>query len=248
LANRSDVLWWQDSSIYDAAESMGISLELVTDAALGNADALAEVTRQAKAWRDAQTGSRQDLEGYDNTLDKLLGGIERVNGEYENGVKISEQKTEADGKVVDSTGEVTDAISEQEEASKELIDALQGVIDAYEGLAHGSMGVAEAHDKALDSINKMKDAADEEKASITGVNDESIKFRDSLRDVEQAHYDSATSIIENGGTLADARKEWQSGREEVVTMRHAKGMDIEKAREWADKNLGSAKAVERALA
>lgn len=162
----------------------------------------------------------------------------------------------------DATGEVTDKLKEQEDASKKLVDALQGVIDAYEGLAHGGMDVGAAHDKALDSINKMKEAAENatketehgtevieaERVTIEGVNSASVKFRDSMRDVEQAHYDSAKAIAENGGSIVDATAEWQRGRDAVIDMLKAKGLDEAAARTWADKNLGSAKDVELGLA
>lgn len=248
LANRSSWMFGSDESIYDVAEKFGIGLNLVKDAALGSKDALAEVNKQIDAYDASAAGasiSAADLEGYSN---KLRDGISRVNGELETGIDIQKQKTEADGDAKDSTVEVTEAVRQQEQASKELIDALQGVVDAYEGLAHGSMGVAEAHDKALDAINKMTDAAKEEGIALDGTNKESVKFRDSLRDVEKSHYDSAKAIIENGGTLAEARAEWDAGREAVIKMLVAKGQDEAAARTWAEKNLGSAQDVQLALA
>ncbi|WP_047220006.1 hypothetical protein, partial [Delftia lacustris] len=73
------------------------------------------------------------------------------------------------------------------------------------------------------------------------------RFRDSLREVETAHRDSAEAIIHNGGTLEEAQVAWDSGRESVIKMLEAKGMDREEAIRWADQNLGSAAEVKGSI-
>jgi hypothetical protein len=92
-----------------------------------------------------------------------------------------------------------------------------------------------------------KDATDAEKASLDGTNDASIKLRDSMRQVEQSHRDSADAIIQNTGDLQAAQAEWQKGRDAVVKMRIAKGEDADAANAWADQNLGSASEVKAQL-
>lgn len=237
-----------DDGAIDDANKLGISLELVADAALGVDGAYEQLRNQVAASQKDFNGSQQEMIALHWAGERLIASAGKQNDALEAGKKKAKDAAKANGDLTDSTDEVSDAFREQEQASKELQDALKAVLDVYEALAHGQMSVAESHDKALDSINKLKEAAKEEGVVLDGTNKQSIKFRDSMRDVEQSHYASAKAIVENGGTLADARKEWSAGRDAVIKMLEAKGLDEAAAKAWADKNLSSAKDVELALA
>lgn len=139
-------------------------------------------------------------------------------------------------------------MAEMEMASSEASEALESVIQALEGVARGALDLGEAKDSALSAINSMRDAAEAEGSALDGTNDASIRFRDSIRAVEQAHRDSAQAILENGGTLEEAQGAWAAGRQAVIDMIAAKTGDIAAATAWADANLGSAGEVSGALA
>ncbi|MBD8012657.1 tape measure protein [Microbacterium sp. Re1] len=248
LTNRSSVMWWQDTSIADAAENLGISLNVVFDAVKNGGDAMTELERQLDAKQAAFKGTADEAEQFALKVDKVRGGVQRMSGELGDATEMARQQAEMSGEQTDASGQVSEAFAEQEQASKELQDALQGVVTAYEEMAHGQMDVAKSHDSALSAINSLTEATKNEEAAIDGTNDASIKLRDSLRDVEQKSYDSATAIVQNTGDMAAARAEWDAGREAVIAQLKAKGMDEAAARAWADKNLGSAKDVELALA
>ena len=146
-----------------------------------------------------------------------------------------------------ATGAAAGDLSDMEAAASEAAGALDEVVQALLDVAGGAMSVSEANDNALSSINAMTEAAKGEGASLSGTNDASIRLRDSIREVETAHRDSAVAILENGGTLDDATKKWGAGREAVIKMLVAKGMDRAEAVRWADQNLGSASQVSAAM-
>jgi TP901 family phage tail tape measure protein len=147
----------------------------------------------------------------------------------------------------DATGEATQATSELEAATQEAVGELDDMKRALDEVAGKAMDMAAAHDDALGAINALADAAAAEGASLNGTNDASIRFRDSIREVEQAHRDSAEAILANGGTLEQAQGEWQAGRDKVIEMRVAMGESREEAVAWADQNLGSSAQVVGAL-
>lgn len=146
-----------------------------------------------------------------------------------------------------ATGEATQATTELEAATQEAVGELDDMRRALDEVAGKAMDMAAAHDDALGSINALVDASKAEGVSLDGTNDASIRFRDSIRSVEQAHRDSADAILANGGTLEDARAEWQRGRDKVIEMRVAMGQSREEAIRWADQNLGSSAQVVGAL-
>lgn len=145
----------------------------------------------------------------------------------------------AQGESEDTSQVAEDGITDVGGAADEAAQQLDDMRTALDDVARSSMDMGAAHDEALSSINDLKKAAEEEGVTLNGVDDASIGFRDSLRDVEQAHRDSALAILENGGTLEEARGEWEKGRQAVIDMLVAKGLDRDEAAKWADANLGA---------
>lgn len=166
-------------------------------------------------------------------------GTEAENAQALLNLALGEGETAADANA--------DATARLEQATADAVGELDDMKTLLEDLAGAQMSAAEAHDRALSSVNALAEAATAEGATLLGTNDASIRLRDSIRDVELAHRDSAAAILENGGTLKDAQAEWQRGRDQVVNMRVAMGESREEAIKWADQNLGSAEAVEQAL-
>lgn len=146
-----------------------------------------------------------------------------------------------------ATVDAATATGELEAAAADAVGELDDMRQALDEVAGAALTMAGAHDDALGAINTLRSAAEAEGVSLDGVDEASIRFRDSMRDVEQAHRDSAAAIIENGGTLEDAQAEWNAGRDAVLEMLQAKGLDIEQAKVWADQNMGSAADVVVAL-
>jgi TP901 family phage tail tape measure protein len=143
--------------------------------------------------------------------------------------------------------EASDSIDVMASAASNADDNLSGMKDALSSVNDAAMTMSGAVDAAIGSLNDMAKAAEAEGASVDGSNDASIAFRDSIRDVEQAHKDAAEAILNNGGTLDEAKGKYYEGRDAVIEMLKAKGLDQKAAEDWADKNLGSAKDVEGAL-
>jgi TP901 family phage tail tape measure protein len=140
-----------------------------------------------------------------------------------------------------------DAIAAIAEEADEAEDNLSAMEEALRGVAAAALEMGDAKDAALGAINSLNEAAKAEGVTLDGVDDASIALRDSMREVEQSHRDAADAILKNGGTLQDARTEWERGREAVIQMRESMGESREEAILWADQNMGSASDVENAL-
>ncbi|WP_417556167.1 phage tail tape measure protein [Microbacterium sp.] len=151
------------------------------------------------------------------------------------------------GRLPGPTDEAAEALDKVQQEADEAAKALDGTAQALDDVAGKALAMGDAKDRALSALNAMAEAAKGEKVSLDGTNDASIKLRDSMREVEQSHRDSADAIIQNTGDLQAAQAEWQKGRDAVVKMRIAKGEDAATARAWADQNLGSASEVKAQL-
>lgn len=208
---------------------------------------LADAQKRFRDYAD-QIGATDDetrvlLDGMGDYKQTLIGLIEMSGGVADETTIMKWALGEA------GTGmDVASAAAAAAEAEyAELTDALDGAVRALGDIAYAAMEAGDQIDRAQSAVNRLGDAAKAEDASLYGLDDASIRLRDSMRDVETSHRDAADAILANGGTLEEATATWWAGRDAVIAMRVAKGEDEEAARAWADKNLGSAGEVEQAL-
>lgn len=239
LAMKDSFLWMDRGSAVENAKKLGISLEEVTKAVTGTADEYEAFKTKVD---DAYAAAGKTLDaGY--AMEQLKNKVSDLRGAQELQAAQAGQVEEATDSMTGSVDAAAVANEELEQATKDANEVLDAMSAALDEIAGTAMSMSEAQDKAISSINGLKEAADAEGVTFDGTNEASIKFRDSIRDVEAAHRDSAEAIIKNGGTLADAEKEWQKGRDAVISMLEAKGMDRAEAVRWADQQLGSAAEV-----
>jgi TP901 family phage tail tape measure protein len=149
------------------------------------------------------------------------------------------------GDATESAAGSTAGLSDAAEIANNNLEDMKG---ALEGIGKTAMDMSEAVDNAQGALNDMAEAAKADGVAIDGTNDSSLKFRDSIREVEQSHRNAAQAIIDNGGTFEDARNEWQRGRDAIIDQIAAMTGSRDEAVRWADQNLGSASQVVQGLA
>lgn len=239
LAMKDSFLWMDRGSAVENAKKLGLSLDDVTKAVTGTA---AEYEAFKEKVDDAYAAAGKTLDaGY--AMEQLKNKVTDLRGAQDLAADQSADTAAANESLSGSFEDAADATADLEQQTKLATDALNAAKTALDAVGGAAISMGEAKDAALSSINALTEAALAEGAALEGTDAASIKFRDSIRDVEQAHLDSAEAIINNGGTLADAQSEWEKGREAVINMIAAKTGDREEAVRWADQQLGSASAV-----
>lgn len=163
----------EQSGAIDKAKQLGISLETLVDAYLGDADAIAEVNAATK---DATT-FKTDLE---KTSAALAG--------------VSDEEAEA------ARG-VTDAIREGNESTDEAIVKNRDRAAAGLEAAGADAAMADAADIATMEIEEQVSAVEELISSLDDMVSTIFAARDAEVDYEQAVDDATAAIEENGETL-----------------------------------------------
>lgn len=239
LAMKDSFLWMDRGSAVENAKKLGLSLDDVTKAVTGTA---AEYEAFKEKVDDAYAAAGKTLDaGY--AMEQLKNKVTDLRGAQDLAADQSADTAAANESLSGSFEDAADATADLEQQTKLATDALNAAKTALDAVGGAAISMGEAKDAALSSINALTEAALAEGAALDGTDAASIKLRDSIRDVEQAHLDSAEAIINNGGTLADAQIEWQRGRDTIIEMLKAKGMDNDSAVAWANQQLGSASAV-----
>lgn len=243
LALKDSFMWMDRGSAVENARKLGLSIDEVTAAVTGSKTEFAAFEERVEAAYKA-AGSTIEA-GY--AMEQLKNKVSSLRDAQELSAATTRDAEKANDSLASGMDETTSSTEQLAEAAEEAAGTLDEMKDALDGVADAALRMGDAQDSALSSINGLTDAAKKEGITLNGTNEASIKFRDALRDVEEAHRDSAAAIVENGGSLKDARAEWQRGRDAVIAQLEAMGLSRAEARRWAAANLGSAKEVKGAI-
>ena len=131
----------------------------------------------------------------------------------------------------------------QAEAADQAVQSLQEYKDALDAINGTTISAAEASDRLQSSVNQAWTIVGEGEATIDGTNDASIRFRDSLREIESNARTAGEAILENGGSTEDAMAKWQGGRDEITKMLIQMGKTPEEAQGMADAMFGTSEQM-----
>lgn len=158
-------LWLSQGSTADAAEKLGLSVETLTEAVAGNADALERVNRVIQTGLDEGLKPMNDanLDAYDAAV-LLQQGLEEQVGALDRAAEMARQQADATGSGVKETKNAADAYLEAAGNADELNGTLQELIDT----------INEANGVGQDAITANLDYKD----TLAGVDEQIRKARE----------------------------------------------------------------------
>lgn len=174
--------WWlfKKDSGADAARTLGVSIDTVTDAILGNKDALREVDEATKGWDgstqgliDAAKEAGVEADDYAAAQRTLREEVERLTGNLGD----AEQKHE----------DVAAATGEDAAAQDDLKAATEGVTGAYEQQTDAIADLIEARNEMAGIVLSERDAQRQYEAALDDVTtalETSAGVTDELRDAQ----------------------------------------------------------------
>lgn len=145
---------------------------------------------------------------------------------------------------MDALGGALESIEQQAAEAKQELDLLRDAILQLNGAGISAEQASINFDSAL---TKLQEAAALAEGSLNGTDAASISLRQSFLDMNDVALQSATAIIENGGSMDEAKEAYFRGRDAIIAARVAKGEDADAARAWADRVLGTAAEAEAAI-
>ncbi|WP_311132094.1 phage tail tape measure protein [Nonomuraea gerenzanensis] len=179
----------ETEGVYKAAQQLGINLSLVTDAALGNRDAIAQVN--AKLAENA-------------TVTQAVGG---------RGASVNSQWKTLSGTaklVQDTVAGSNTELAEAREAYQRLIAAAPSVASSGQAVAGSVNGVGTAADRATGKVNALNTSLAKFRTLNGDADLAAIAFRDSLDELTTAFNKNNVSIDQRTGKIGINNK---AGRE-----------------------------------
>lgn len=156
--------WWfiEGQSTFDAAEKLGISLDLVTDAATGNVDALKKLDKEmtygtagSKEMQEVMDRTGMSMTDVANAANAVSYGVAGETRSLADAIKTAEQKNKVTDEGVGITGEAADAYMEAADQAASLNDkllSLIGTINESNGMGRDAVSTNAAYQESLAGI------------------------------------------------------------------------------------------------
>lgn len=190
LSARDSVLWWENQSAYDEAEKLGIGFDLVTEAAMGDADALRELRKQLEAGASAHRSSQDEAETYAALTRQLTDAVAGESASLDEAIKMADQKKRATDASADASETAAESYLDEADAVGELTGQLSELIDK----------INEANGVGQDAIT----ANAQYQSALAGLSEQVEKNGASLDQATEAGSANAASLADLAGRAQDA--------------------------------------------
>lgn len=256
LAAKQEAWFFESDSAYDAAERLGLSLDTVTDAAMGNSDALKVLRSQlaelsggtAQEFKDRvnEMGlSMSEFAALSQTVEQAVAGeagsleeatrvAEQKNRVTEEGVPITES---AAGAYLEAAGGAEELKSQLEELVSLIMEANgigQDAISANIDYANAMADVDEVIRKATEGLDENQDGIAD---YILTLDQSTQAGRDNLgmlNDMAAKSQEAADKQFALDGNTANYRATLEAGRQGIYDRATALGLNAEQAGALAD--------------
>jgi len=231
----------QDQGALEAANRLGISLQDVTAASLGNADALARVNAALDGATVAGArfaANRGDI----NLLRDAVGGtsqeFNKASNEAHNMASATGGATTAFGGLSNSAGDAAQQLATQQQAAadaaqanKDLVASLFAVQQANLELQGSLDGVEAAYDAATASAKKNGHTLDSH-------TEKGRANREALRNLAAAGQKYVQNLVEQGAGTKQVTAATQHARSQFIHSAEAMGASSKEAKKLADRLFG----------
>lgn len=247
LTAEKSFLWISRGSAADAAKTLGLSLDLVADAATGNAEALEKVNAAIDtAYTKAYTQSMKDVTAEQSAAGEaaavLKEALDAETSAYENGTKKLEQKNEITDESVETSQSAAEAYIAEADSVEDLNQSLSDLIEQINeanGVNQDAISANADYQQALSDVSDQIDAiAAGAEGYERGLDLATQAGRDNtamLQDLAKDSQDAAQAQFDLDGNTEAYITRLGEGRQALIDSAEAMGASSEEAVELADK-------------
>ncbi len=258
----------QTSGLADAAQRLGINLADVTDAALGNASAMARVSEVLAANGALTDTSIEDYQKMSEAEQKrgrdaimLRDAIANQNGELANSRKQWQQQKEALGgadeatkQVEPSTRQLGETLGVTGQQAEDAADAVKELGKELDNLFATLFAVEEAEDASAEAFARMVEQVtaatkehDKNAKSVEGNSKAALANREAVRGLIKTYFDQIQALAESGADTDTLKAKTEELRRKFVDQMRQAGFSEAAIREYAGAFDGIPGAVTTAL-
>jgi|UPI0008DA27BB TP901 family phage tail tape measure protein len=236
-------------SIYDRVEDLqrrgvAVSTELVTDAALGQVEAMRELKSIFDEARSSFTGTQDEYEELDSWIRVVTESVAGQSGSIEEAIRVQEQIAGATDETTASTRDSADAFDETTSVVETLQGGLEELTETIRNYGEQQFDVEQATLDFQQSLADLDEALAEGQGSLDATTEAGRTTRGSMLDVAQATNDYAASVAAMGGSTEEVQGILDAGRQKLIDTRISLGDTEEAAKAYADQLVATPEAVQ----
>lgn len=216
----------QDKGVLDDARDLGLSLDMVTQAAMGNAEAMDYV---------AKASGRVSNDALSNNLIPSLDSNYRKMSNVENVTKATADQVEASKSAWDNQSAAVDDASGSQDSNAEAtqaatsavedqVSALQELVKAQKDAAGVALSLSDAQIQYEASLDAATDALETNGATLDITTDAGRKNRSALDDIASSGWDLISSLDAVGTSQDDLQASMGRTREDFIKTAVQMGM------------------------
>lgn len=220
-------LWITQDSAYKSAEKLGISLDLVTEAALGSSSAIAELERQLVAGED---GSFE----YAQRAADIRQGVKGQSESMAEAIEIARIKERADRSAADAATEHSDAVRELEGAAVSATFEVDGLADAIRGFGSVQLDVNAATRGFYESVDALVASITDNGAAFDYTTEAGRANRAAVDELAKSTLELAAATVTQTGDQESANAVIADGRKRLLETLGTFGIVGPAAEDYAD--------------
>lgn len=230
----------QDSGAFDIAKKLGLSLETVTDAAMGNTQAYAEVKQAADDAYGSMSAWDQFFAGW--SIDPLVTDVGSLSGALDDSREAFGNQAAAAGESEDKTTDAATAYIEAATEASGLGEQLTQLIDtmnAANGVGQDAVSSNAAYRQSIadadEAIQKAREGVDGYKVSLDETTVAGSANADMLRGVAEKSQEAAKSQFDLDNNTANYKATLEAGRQAIYDHALALSGNADEAQRLTDK-------------
>lgn len=235
--------WIERTSIFDVAEKLGLSLDVVTDAAMGNSDALAKLIAELEEYEEIAGGKAvratevgySSLGEYEGAVDAVVGAVTRENQSIDEAQRTTKQKAAADEEAAKSAKAHEDALAALEGKAESTGESIDDLADKIKGFGSATLDVREANRNLEDSYDALTEAINNNGTTLDITTEAGRANESAIDDIVKSTLEAASATAIHTGSQEEAAKVLESGREQLRLLLNQFGITGEAADDYIDK-------------
>lgn len=222
----------RDSGAIATANKLGLNLKLVTDAALGNADAISEVNDKYQEWLSSSKGSDADMTQNGILWQTLIGKIGGTSASLKDAKRDWENAQEALGED-DGSEKAKNGIGDIQAAAEQASGAVDAFQKQLEGLGQVNLDVSGATIKLQQAVADATKAVQDNGATLDLSTQKGRDNQRALDDIASSGLALVVAQSKANASTDQLTATMQSAHDQFINAAVAAGMSREAAEQLA---------------
>lgn len=228
-------------STYDAAEQLGLGIDVVTDAASGNLEALEFLNKETGNFTrgGAEAKKRMDELGlssadYFKATEAVRNGVKGQSDSIEEAIRITKQKEVADDEAAEAAEVHTAALDTLKGKSDETKDSISELAEQIRGFGSATLSTRDAARNLEEAYDALTESVKDNGTSLDITDEKGRANQATIDAIAKATLESAAADYEKSGSQESANGIIAAGREELIKQLAQFGITGEAADAYVD--------------